>query len=261
MMCQLFLSSSLIAVMTISLVAAQLTSSNTYKTQCKQSKPSGYAWDSPASLGIWYQYMYGPKNIPLVNLTNPVEENRGIGWRRDSDQMVYVQSFHVTARQDTPPYNCWAAYGTQNTSCNGFCIAFGYFGGLGTGEEGSNRNFYKLYLDPNFVYIRSYCFTANDTLTAETCDLPGISVWTRKMPKDITPLEDKIIRDIVDDRLQFYCLGAADMLYNPWVYDLPPCDFVERPQAAMNDFRYAQENLVSKCKSASSTTCSPASFY
>ncbi|XP_055352061.1 uncharacterized protein LOC129598268 [Paramacrobiotus metropolitanus] len=230
---------------------------------CRKSAPVGYAWDSVAVLGVWYQYMYGPKEgFQLNNLTNPVEENRAIGWIYDNGGTKYASATFVTSRQDVAPYSCWASYATQNTSCNGYTTAFGYFGGLGTGETGGPRNFYKLYLDPNFFYVRSDCFDqGSDTLTIQNCKQPGVSVWTRKMPKDITPLENKIILDVLDDRLQFYCVTGAQMAYNQWV-DLPPCDYIEKPQNFMNDIRYAEEHVVSKCHSASSGGgCAPASFY
>jgi len=203
--------------------------------------------------------MYGPPNNPFKpSLNNPVEVYRGIGWAYDTLETTYIQSFDVVGRVSTPPYDCWASYGIQNTSCNGAVYAYGY--GLGTNATGAPRSFYKMYLDPNFIYIRNDCITESDTPRAEKCDFPGMSVWTRKMPKDITPLEANIIRDILDDRLQMYCMTSKDMVLVNW-FDLPPCDYPPKPQLALDDYKRAQENWVTKCYNPDGGSCSVASYY
>ncbi|XP_055348092.1 uncharacterized protein LOC129595190 [Paramacrobiotus metropolitanus] len=236
--------------------------SSTTNQTCVPSLPVGYAFDTPAQNGIWYQYMYGPAGPNLHDLVNCMELDRGVGWVYDSNDGAYMQATAAVCRFDAAPHNCWGGYVMQNTTCNGFCYGLTRLDpALGAPPGQSKHWFYKLYLDPNFFYLRAGCFDPDNFLDGSICKQPGMSVWTRKMPKDITPLEDAIIRDAIDDRFQFMCVTSKDMIYNTWIYDLPACDFPGRPQAYLEDQRWAEENLVGKCASKQGTSCAPASFY
>jgi len=207
--------------------------------------------------------MYGIENPFLKNLTNSFEQDRGIGWLLDSNEQTWVQTVHLGAREDVPPYNCWSAYAYQNISCNGFAITTAYVGGMGFDGMPEHRNFTKLYEEPNFFYVRVYCFDeGSNTFTQDYCETPGVSVWTRKKPIDITPLEDILIRDILNDRLAPYCMTADDMVYNPYIPSLPPCPFQGLTQNIVDEWHYAQDHLVQKCFNANTDgRCVPASYY
>ncbi|XP_055348093.1 uncharacterized protein LOC129595191 [Paramacrobiotus metropolitanus] len=238
-------------------------STNQSTTCVPKLPPVGYAFDTPAQNGIWYQYMYGPPGPNLHDLINCMELDRGIGWVYDSNNGAYMQATAALCRFDAAPHDCWGGYVMQNTTCDGYCYGLTRLSAnLGAGDGLSKHWFYKLYLEPNFFYLRAGCFDPEDFLSpGSTCKQPGMSVWTRKKPKDITPLEDAIIRDAIDDRFQFMCVTSKDMVYNTWMYDLPDCDFPGRPQKYLDDQRWAEENLVTKCASKQGSSCAPASFY
>ncbi|XP_055357484.1 uncharacterized protein LOC129602485 [Paramacrobiotus metropolitanus] len=210
--------------------AAKASQKGSDKAHCKQHKPPGYSFNNEAGLGIWYQYMYGPPDMKYLRdrLTNAMEDNRRIGWL--PGQSAFVQSFHVTARLNNPPYTCWKSYGIQNTTKQGFCYGSAYFKNAPF-PDGERATFYKLYMNSTFTYARSFCFDkGSETVTAESCAEPGISVWTRKKPQQITAAEDRRIRQILEQHLQLYCMTSADMVKVPQV-NLPVCQ-VDEPSAA-----------------------------
>ncbi|XP_055355163.1 uncharacterized protein LOC129600648 [Paramacrobiotus metropolitanus] len=223
--------------------------------KCVPGIPTGYAFDTPAQNGVWYQYMYGPAGPELHDFVNCMELDRGIGWVKGSKNGAYMQATTAVCRFDAAPHNCWGGYVMQNTTSSGFCYGSTRLSpNLGAGDAVQEHWFYKLYLEPELFYLRAGCFDP-DNFLGSVCKQPGMSVWTRKKPKDITPLEDAIIRDAIDDRFQFMCVSSKDMIYNTWLYDLPDCDFPGRSKKYLEDQRYAEENLVHKCVVKQGSSC------